>query len=122
MGRPVTRDGMIELVKSVAESNGLKVTQSPTLIQIAGPTPEPPRRPTPQQTARAATAQQQQQQQQMRLFTYRLKHASAVQLAPVLTNLFAGFRRGTRSGIDDSRTRTAGSRRSTRTAGNARRR
>ena len=26
----------------------------------------------------------------MRLFTYRLKHASAVQLAPVLTNLFAG--------------------------------
>src|SRR5206468_11893512 len=35
--------------------------------------------------------QQQNQQQQMRLYTYRLKHASAVQLAPVLTNLFSGF-------------------------------
>src|SRR3954463_648512 len=44
MGRPVSREGMIELVKSVSESNGLKVTESPTLIQISGPTPEPPNR------------------------------------------------------------------------------
>jgi type II secretory pathway component GspD/PulD (secretin) len=90
MGRPVSREGMIELVKSVAESNGLKVTESPTLIQIAGPTPEPPNRQNPQQNF-LQQALQQQQQQQMRLFTYRLKHASAIQLAPVLTNLFAGF-------------------------------
>ncbi len=92
MGRPVSREGMIELVKSVAESNGLKVTESPTLIQISGPTPEPPGR---QQQSLAQQMlqqqQQQQQQQQMRLFTYRLKHASAIQLAPVLTNLFSGF-------------------------------
>jgi type II secretory pathway component GspD/PulD (secretin) len=92
MGRPVSREGMIELVKSVAESNGLKVTESPTLIQISGPTPEPPGRQAQQQQSFAQQLlQQQNQQQQMRLFTYRLKHASAIQLAPVLTNLFSGF-------------------------------
>jgi type II secretory pathway component GspD/PulD (secretin) len=90
MGRPVSREGMIELVKSVAESNGLKVTESPTLIQIAGPTPEPPNRGTPAQTL-AQQLLQQQQQQQVKLYTYRLRHASAVQLAPVLSNLFSGF-------------------------------
>jgi hypothetical protein len=83
MGRPVSREGMIELVKSIAESNGLKVTETPTLLQISGPTPEPPGR---QQQSLAQQMlqqqQQQQQQQQMRLFTYRLKHASAIQLAP----------------------------------------
>jgi type II secretory pathway component GspD/PulD (secretin) len=92
MGRPVSREGMIELVKSVAESNGLKVTESPTLLQISGPTPEPPGRQAQQQQQNfAQQLAQQQQQQQMRLFTYRLKHASAIQLAPVLTNLFSGF-------------------------------
>jgi type II secretory pathway component GspD/PulD (secretin) len=90
MGRPVSREGMIELVKSVAESNGLKVTESPTLIQVAGPAPEPANRQTPQQSL-AQQLLQQQQQQQLKLFTYRLRHASAVQLAPVLTNLFSGF-------------------------------
>ena len=92
LGRPVTRDGMIELLKGVAESNGLKVTDSPTLIQIAGQPVE--RRETPQQLLTQQLAQAQ-QTQQMRLFTYRLKHASAVQLAPVLTNLFTGFTGGT---------------------------
>jgi type II secretory pathway component GspD/PulD (secretin) len=90
MGRPVTRDGMVDLVKNVAESNGLKVTETPTLIQIAGTPPPPPE--ARQTAAQQLLAQQiaQNQQQQVRLYTYRLKHASAVQLAPVLTNLFAG--------------------------------
>src|SRR5690242_14909574 len=78
MGRPVSREGMIELVKSVAESNGLKVTESPTLIQIAGPAPEP-NRPNPAQSLAQQLLQQQQQQQQVKLYTYRLRHASAVQ-------------------------------------------
>ena len=91
LGHPVSRDSMMTLIKSLAESNGLKVTASPTLIQIAGPTPEPVQRPlTPQQMIMQELAQSQ-QQQQMRLYTYRLKHASAVQLAPVLTSLFSGF-------------------------------
>jgi general secretion pathway protein D len=91
LGRPVAREGMAELLKSVAESNGLKVTQSASLIQIAGTAQEQNTRNTPSLAQQLMQQQQQQQQQQqMRLFTYRLKHASAVQLAPVLTNLFSG--------------------------------
>jgi type II secretory pathway component GspD/PulD (secretin) len=90
MGKPVTREAMIDLVKNVAEANGLKVTQTASLIQISGPTPEPTTRASLQQTLAQQLALQN-QQQQMRLFTFRLKHASAVQLAPVLTNLFSGF-------------------------------
>ena len=49
MGRPVNRDGMIEVLKNVAEANGLKFTQTPTLIQISGTPPERNTGPTPQQ-------------------------------------------------------------------------
>ncbi len=96
MGRPVTRDGMVELVKSVAEQNGLKVTQTASLIQIAGPD-VPRTTQTPAQTF-AQQLMQANQPQPTRLFTYRLKHASAVQLAPVLTNLFSGTSNSTRFG------------------------
>jgi type II secretory pathway component GspD/PulD (secretin) len=89
MGRPVSRDEMVDMLRQVAESNGLKVTMSPTMIQIVGPPPEPVGRQTPAQLLAQQLAQAN-QQQQLRLFTYRLKHASAVQLAPVLTNLFSG--------------------------------
>lgn len=90
MGRPVNRDGMIDVLKNVAEANGLKFTQTPTLIQISGAAPEPRNTLTPQQILQQQLAQAN-QQQQVRLFTYRLRHASAVQLAPVLTNLFSGL-------------------------------
>ena len=90
MGRPVNRDGMVDVLKNVSEANGLKFTQTPTLIQISGPAPEPRDRQTPQQILQQQLAQAN-QQQQVRLFTYRLRHASAVQLAPVLTNLFSGL-------------------------------
>ena len=89
MGRPVARDGMLDVLKQVAEANGLKFTPSPTMIQITGPTPEPVNRQTPAQMLAQQIAQAN-QQQQIRLYTYRLHHASAVQLAPVLTNLFTG--------------------------------
>jgi type II secretory pathway component GspD/PulD (secretin) len=89
MGQPVGREQMAEMLKQVAEANGLKVTQSPTMIQIAGPPPEPPGRQTPAQQLAQQIAQAN-QQQQVKLYTYRLRHASAVQLAPVLTNLFSG--------------------------------
>jgi len=93
MGRPVNRDGMVDVLKNVAEANGLKFTQTPTLIQIAGAAPEPRNTQTPQQILQQQLAQAN-QQQQVRLFTYRLRHASAVQLAPVLTNLFSGLTSG----------------------------
>jgi type II secretory pathway component GspD/PulD (secretin) len=89
MGRPLGRDAMVDVLKQIAETNGLKVTVTPAMIQIAGPVPEPPSRATPAQQLAQQIAQAN-QQQQVRLFTYRLKHASAVQLAPVLTNLFSG--------------------------------
>jgi general secretion pathway protein D len=41
-----------------------------------------------------AFQQQQAQEEQQQLFIYRLKHASAVQLAPVLQGLFTGLSRG----------------------------
>ena len=90
MGRPVDREGMIEVLKNVSEANGLKFTQTPSLIQISGTPPERNTGPTPQQILQQQLAQAN-QQQQVRLFTYRLRHASAVQLAPVLTNLFSGL-------------------------------
>src|SRR5262249_26424711 len=96
MGKPVPREEMGELLKSYAESEGLKVTMTPTLIQIAGTQAVDNAR--QQQADQARMAQQllqQNQQQQVRLFTLRLKHASAVQLAPVLSNLFGGFTSGT---------------------------
>jgi general secretion pathway protein D len=93
MGRPVNRDGMVDVLKNVAEANGLKFTQTPTLIQISGQAPEPRNTQTPQQILQQQLAQAN-QQQQVRLFTYRLRHASAVQLAPVLTNLFSGLTSG----------------------------
>jgi type II secretory pathway component GspD/PulD (secretin) len=97
MGRPVNREDMAEIIKSYAESQGLKVTATPGLMQIVGPAPEPVNR----QQNQPSLAQQiltQQQQQQMRLFTVRLKHASAVQLAPVLMNLFSGYSGGRGNG------------------------
>lgn len=96
MGRPVNRDGMIDVLKQVAEANGLKFTQTPTMIQIAGTPPAPVNQQTPAQMLAQQLAQQN-QQQQIRLFTYRLRHASAVQLAPVLTNLFTGSSTGFRT-------------------------
>jgi type II secretory pathway component GspD/PulD (secretin) len=89
MARPVNREGMIDILKNVAESNGLKFTQTANLITIAGTPPAPVDRQSPAQTLAQQIAQAN-QQQQIRLYTYRLRHASAVQLAPVLTNLFSG--------------------------------
>lgn len=93
MGKPIPRDQMVDVLKGVAEAHGLKYTPTPTLIQIAGTPVEPPNRMTPAQMLAQQIAQAN-QQQQIRLFTYRLKHASAVQLAPVLTNLFTGATTG----------------------------
>jgi type II secretory pathway component GspD/PulD (secretin) len=91
MGRPVTRDEMADILKSYAESQGLKVTATPGLMQIAGPPPETRNAQQNQQNSFAQQLLAQQQAQSMQLYTVRLRHASAVQLAPVLMNLFSGF-------------------------------
>ncbi|HEX4683282.1 MAG TPA: secretin N-terminal domain-containing protein [Gemmatimonadaceae bacterium] len=93
LGQAVPRDSMVVILRAIAEAHSLKFTPSPTLIQIAGPPPQPVQRgPTAQELL--AQYAQANQQQAIRLFTYRLRHASAVQLAPVLTNLFQGATQG----------------------------
>ena len=80
MGTAISKAGALDVLKGVAESNSLKVTETPSLVRVDG---------TPQQT-QAQAQQQFAAATQLRLFTYRLKHASAVQLAPVLMNLLIG--------------------------------
>jgi type II secretory pathway component GspD/PulD (secretin) len=90
MGQSMSRDSMTTILRTIAESNGLRVSQSPGLISIQGTGPTSDE--LTQQARSTAQSQLQQlvQQQAVKLFTYRLKHASAVQLAPVLTSLFTG--------------------------------
>ncbi|MGH7655975.1 MAG: type II secretion system protein GspD [Gemmatimonadaceae bacterium] len=80
MGQQVSKAQALDVLRGVAEVNGLKMTETPALIRIEG--------------TRTLTQQQQQTQfaqaAQLKLFTYRLKHASAVTLAPVLMSLITG--------------------------------
>jgi general secretion pathway protein D len=80
MGQAVTRAQALDVLRGVVEVNNLKMTETPSLIRIEG--------------VRALTPQQQTQQilqqAQLKLFTYRLKHANAVTLAPVLMSLLGG--------------------------------
>jgi type II secretory pathway component GspD/PulD (secretin) len=80
MGQTISKAGALDVLKGVAESNSLKVTEGPSLIRIEG---------TPAQTV-SQQAQQMQVATQLRLYTYRLKHANATQLGPVLMNLLTG--------------------------------
>lgn len=88
MGQPASKDALLSVIRGVVAANGLTITEGPALIRIEGPAPAAT--PTPLQQF-----QQQQQQAAIKLFTYRLKHASAVQLAPVLTSLLTGTLTGT---------------------------
>ncbi|MEO7363125.1 MAG: secretin N-terminal domain-containing protein, partial [Gemmatimonadaceae bacterium] len=87
MSKAVSHDELLNVLEGLAESNQLKFTQNGTFIRIEG--------------VAIPTAQQLQQQQlqaqaafaaqnQLRLFTYRLKHVSAITIAPVLMNLIIG--------------------------------
>jgi type II secretory pathway component GspD/PulD (secretin) len=84
MGQQVTKAEALDVLRGVSEVNGLKMTEGPSLIRIEGV------RPVTQQQQ----AQQQASQTQLKLFTYRLKHASAVTLAPVLMSLLTGTSSG----------------------------
>ena len=104
LGKAVPRESMGDLLKSYAESQELKVTMTPTLIQVAGPPPEnPSRQQAAQQQQLAQQYAAQQQAQQIRMWTLRLKHASAVQLAPVLSTLFSGGGGGYSAGPNTGR-------------------
>jgi type II secretory pathway component GspD/PulD (secretin) len=80
MGQQVTKAEALDVLRGVAEINSLKMTEGPSLIRIEGT------RPVTQQQVQQQAAQQ----AQLKLFTYRLKHASATTLAPVLMSLLTG--------------------------------
>ena len=87
MGTSATPAEIAGMIKGLAVANDLKVTENGTLMQIVGPPVVAA--PTPfqqQQQANAAT--------ELKLYTYRLKHASAASLAPVLTSLFSNTTNG----------------------------
>ena len=90
MGQGLDKEGILDVLRGVVQANGLQIIESSSLIRIEG-TPT-----TPPLTAAQMIAQQQ-AQNAPQLHTYRLKHASAVQLAPVLTSLFLGIRAGVTS-------------------------
>lgn len=87
MGTPVSREEMLDVIKGLAASNGITVVEGPSLVRLEGPAP------VATTTAQQLAAQQAAQAAQQQLYIYRLKHASAVQLAPVLQGLFAGLTR-----------------------------
>ena len=88
MARPTSTDTLVAVIRGLAEANGVKVTQQGSVLRLEGdPNAAPARQQAAQQAAQQTAAQQQQQAAQLRLFTYRLRHASATTVAPVLMNL-----------------------------------
>ena len=90
MGEAMARDSMAMIIRGLAEANALKVTQIGPLMSIEGTAPTPEESAAQQRAALTQQFQQANQAAAVKLFTYRLKHANAVELAPVLTNLFTG--------------------------------
>src|SRR3954469_9672756 len=86
MGQPVTPAQMVDVIRGLAASNGVTLIEGPSLLRLEGPA-------ATTQTQQQAAQQQAQQAAQQQLYIYRLKHASSVQLAPVLQSLFAGLTR-----------------------------
>ena len=88
MARGFTRDTLVAMIRSLSEANGVKFAAQGSLIQLEGdPALAPAAQQTAAQRAAAAALQQQQQAVELKLYTYRLKHANAVTVAPVLMNL-----------------------------------
>lgn len=86
MDAPVPRDSLVNVMRAVAEANGLTMTKVGSVYRFDAPP-----------TGRAAQGRGQSlaqllqgQQAQLELFSIRLKHASAQDLAQVLTSIFTG--------------------------------
>jgi general secretion pathway protein D len=83
----MTQEEARDILKSVAEINGITVTDSPSIIRLVGPPPAPRTPVTPPLNAQQLL---QQQQRVMVVNMIRLKHATASVLAPTLMSLFTG--------------------------------
>ncbi len=97
VAQQMTKETAIDMIKAIAERNGLLVTETPSLILVAAPprvvtAPTPPPL-TPAQQAQLAL------QNRTRIFnTVRLKHATASTVAPLLMNLLRGVGSTTTAG------------------------
>jgi general secretion pathway protein D len=82
--QPVPADQILPLLRSLAASNGLKITEEGSFLRIedtgTGPVGRAAARPSAQDSAGA----------EVRLFVYRLKHARAIRLAGTLQSIFGG--------------------------------
>ncbi len=92
MRRGAPRDTLVAMIRGLAESNGVRFTAQGSLIRLEGdpstsPAAQQAAQLARQQAAAQAAAEQSAATQQLRLYTHRLKHASAVEVAPVLMNL-----------------------------------
>lgn len=79
---PVPKEKLIDVMRDIAESNGLAMSDQGPVVRIGLPH-------GPESWAA--------QRQDVRLYTYRLKHGNAIQLAPVLMTLFSGTALGAAS-------------------------
>jgi len=79
--QPVPPDQILPLLKSLAASNGLKLTEDGAFISIED---------TGARAARPATPKDTTGGPELRLFVYRLKHARAIKLAGTLQAIFGG--------------------------------
>ena len=77
----VPAEQMLPLLKSLASSNGLKVTEDGAFVRIE----DTGERGTARKAAKDSVSQP-----ELRLFVYRLKHARAARLAATLQSLFGG--------------------------------
>lgn len=99
LGQPVPKEQLVDMMRQVAEGNGLVMRQTGSLIRIGQPDDlEEP-------------AWDMGPPLDIRIYTYRLKYNNAAELAPVLSSLFTGasVQRSMPSGSRNSRRRGSNS-------------
>jgi general secretion pathway protein D len=84
MRQPVAKSDILPLLRSLAQSNGVQVTEEAGLIKLIT---DESRTPAGVQRAQNAAAQQ---AAESRLFVYRVKHVRAAKLASTLQSIFGG--------------------------------
>ena len=82
LSNPISQAEIADVLRSIVESNGLRMTQDGSVIRIERAAPQPT---TPARPAQVV-------QEPLLPFIYRLRHANAVQLAQTLTQVFSGSR------------------------------
>src|SRR5687768_15158218 len=79
LSQPISQSEIGEVLRSIVESNGLRMTQDGSVIRIERAAPTPPTTTRPAQAV----------QEPLLPFIYRLRHANAVQLAQTLNQVFS---------------------------------